>query len=152
MSENDKYLKYKDKNVEIFLIELFSDDLEETSYCYAGIFEKIKGNINKDKLKKFKVKGKMTGDLVKNGTVVNEDGATVNLSDVVEEDENGPAFMIIDCREKKFINSLSNHELIKKLFLENQEEKPYELTYIVHFGSQEIIYDPKYQEFLGKFG
>jgi len=35
--------------------------------------------------------------------------------------------------------------------LEKQEEKPYELTYIVHFGSQDIVYDPRYQEFISRF-
>lgn len=124
-------------------------------FCYAIIFNKTKGGMVKEKIQEFGLKGAQIGALRKNGSLLLQNGQKVTLDMITEPDEAGPAFLIVDVKNKEHLRSLKNNQAIKDLFDPNLNPKigiEYNLDSIVHAGDIDLIATPEYLEFIQSFG
>ncbi|KAJ3276473.1 hypothetical protein HDV01_005096 [Terramyces sp. JEL0728] len=117
----------------------------ESAVCYICRGPMIDGKMDAKKARGLGVKnGPDMGKLVKGESVVSTFGTTVTPSQCVSPPQPGSIFMILDCPDNSFIESLTTNGFIKKFLLE-KENIP---KCIIHQSSSEVLNDARYIDWI----
>uniref|UniRef100_A0A8D8W545 Zinc phosphodiesterase ELAC protein 2 n=1 Tax=Cacopsylla melanoneura TaxID=428564 RepID=A0A8D8W545_9HEMI len=94
--------------------------------------------------------GPLLGKLKAGQDVTLADGTVVRSADVTEPDEIGPVFIVLDCPDESYLDSL----LKESIFARYQESaaSPDDIAVLVaHFSPPHVLSHPRYKEFMSKF-
>ncbi|KRW99632.1 hypothetical protein PPERSA_03433 [Pseudocohnilembus persalinus] len=137
--QESQQIFYEDKNTKIFPILLNGGHLVN----YVIVPHKIKGSINKEKLKEYKIPNNMMGKLMKEGKIVIDD-KEILLENLKDADKPSPVIIILELETLQQMDELIENQIFAEIY-ENQE---WEVEVIIHQVSVEIAQNQKYQNFL----
>ncbi|XP_058791636.1 ribonuclease Z, mitochondrial [Phymastichus coffea] len=79
-------------------------------------------------------------------------GTVVRSVDVVNPAEPGPLFIVMECPNEDWIDVIVNNPIFLNYQKNTAENKEKIASYIVHFTPAAILNDPRYKEWMHKFG
>ncbi|XP_014213770.1 ribonuclease Z, mitochondrial [Copidosoma floridanum] len=112
--------------------------------------EKKLGTLNVEKCLELGVpSGPLMGKLKAGKDVILIDGTVVKSVDVVGESDEGPSFIVLECPDEEWMNLvIENSAFAKYQSCANREN----VSCIVHFTPEKVLKNPKYKEWMYKFG
>lgn len=121
------------------------NDHEGSVVFYVCQISKTIGKFHPEKAQQLGVpKGKLYGELVAGNAVVTPAGRTVFPLEVMDPDEPGPCFIVIECPSVNFIPRLVEHPQLQKGIINP--------NIIVHIAPRQVIENTLYQEWFESFG
>ncbi|XP_029039212.1 ribonuclease Z, mitochondrial [Osmia bicornis bicornis] len=120
--------------------------------CYICEIHPKRGKLLIDKCLQLGIENGPIRNLLKSGkNVTKEDGSVVYSKDVSAPDGPKLTFMVVECPDEEYIDSLVNHPA----FLKHQQQALAEENHIAfsvfHFTPEKILNDQRYQNWIEKF-
>ncbi|CAG5092791.1 Similar to RNaseZ: Ribonuclease Z [Cotesia congregata] len=143
---NSKIIKHEKKRV------------TRVTGCVAYICKltDLVGSLNVEKCVDFGVPpGPLLGQLKSGKDITLENGNIVKSLDVVDPPSSGPVFIVLECPDEDYLQSLVNNEAFKNYQknndIQNEDDKNDLPRCIVHFTPENILRNPKYIDWMCKF-
>ena len=93
--------------------------------------------------------GPLLGKLKAGEDVVLPDGRVIKSEDVMGPEDKGPIFIVLECPSVDSIDSLINNQSV---FDNMSDQDLQQISTIIHFTPSQVYKNPKYQEWVQKFG
>ncbi|XP_045128370.1 ribonuclease Z, mitochondrial-like isoform X1 [Portunus trituberculatus] len=94
--------------------------------------------------------GPQLGELKKGNDITLADGRIVKAADVTDPDDPGPVFIVVEAPSEAYLDSLlESSAFMQHQFSGGSEEDLAEV--VVHFTPQEVVANPRYQEWMARF-
>ncbi|XP_066140566.1 ribonuclease Z, mitochondrial [Euwallacea fornicatus] len=124
---------------------------ESISMCYICHLQPHPGALNLDKcVQKGVPPGPLLGKLKSGEDVTLADGRVVKSSEVCYPDDPGPVFIVVDCPDPEYLQSLVNSTEIRKhqKFANSNEDAA---CLVIHFTPAEVMKLPRYKRWMDDF-
>ncbi|KAK0096883.1 hypothetical protein PV326_004049 [Microctonus aethiopoides] len=95
--------------------------------------------------------GPILGQLKSGNDVTLEDGTILKSADVCNPSTPGPVFIVIECPDEEYLDSLINNEVFKN-YQKDSTDPENIAKCVVHFSPEDIIRNPSYVEWMSRFG
>ncbi|XP_076390326.1 ribonuclease Z isoform X2 [Megachile rotundata] len=119
--------------------------------CYICEVHPKRGKLLIDKCLEYGIEAGPERRLLKDGgSITKEDGTVIESKDVCEPDGPKTTFIVIECPNEEYINSLVNHPAFSK-YQQPIIKEENEICAIFHFTPEEIYNDVRYQNWIEKF-
>ena len=145
-----KDVMYSDPDLSVTYVPLKgkSED-SEVVLNYIVSLSSLPGKLNIEKCFRLKIpKGPALGELKNGKDYVFPDGTVVKSSDVVDPEEPGAVFLVIDCPTPEYVDSLINNDHFNRHIGTEESLIP---SHIFHFSSVDVLQDSRYKEWMNKF-
>jgi ribonuclease Z len=94
-------------------------------------------------------KGPALGQLKNGQDYIFPDGRVVKSADVVDPDDPGPVFLVIDCPDTEFLDSLTTDERLSHY--QTTSDKAEQPRFVFHFTPPEVMESIRYKEWMSLF-
>ncbi|XP_063972569.1 ribonuclease Z, mitochondrial [Diachasmimorpha longicaudata] len=94
--------------------------------------------------------GPILGDLKAGKDVTLPDGTVIKSADVCEPEIPGPAFIVLECPDEHYVESLVSNPVFREYQHEGKDQDKW-ASYVVHFTPEEVLKTNRYREWMEKF-